>query len=237
MGEGIEREYRRRRAVPLVYLTLVAMTAVVGINTLDMVTLDGPTGWHLLTLAIWLGLGTRIALEQWRARTSVTAEGVTARGPLLTRTRAWSEIYGMRVEGGRRGAVPRWPAYLYDVEGRRIRLFQLDEQQVGDPVGEVADLSATAVRLGFLAPETRPELEALIARRARRRTAFGRAVVGCLIVALAAFVVSTWLIFTDRPTHTFLLLLGLPLLCLPVLFLALDRLGETLAARRAPGGV
>ncbi|WP_460068608.1 PH domain-containing protein [Streptomyces sp. YKOK-I1] len=233
MTDGIEREYRRRRAVPVVYLSLVAVTVVVGVNVLRMTTLPGTTGgWDLVAPALWVVVGGRVALEHWRARTSVTAEGVTARGPLRTRTRAWSEIYGIRVEGGKRGGSPRWPAYLYDVEGRRIRLFQLDEQQVGDPVGEVADLSATAVRLGFLAPQTRPELEELIARRARRRTAFQRAVVGCLIVVVAAFVVFTWLVFTDRPTHTFLLLLGLPLLCLPVLFLALDRLGETLAARR-----
>ncbi|MEU1177143.1 PH domain-containing protein [Streptomyces sp. NPDC005820] len=232
MGEGIERQYRRQRAVPLVYLSLVAATVVVGINVLDMVTLDGPTGRHLLPLAIWLGLGARVALEHWRARTSVTAQGVTVRGPLRTRTRAWSEIYGIRVEGAKRGGSPRWPAYLYDTDGRRIRLFQVDEQQLGDPVGEVADLSATAVRLGFLAPETRPELEEAIQRGARRRTAWQRAVIGCLVVMVAAFVLFAWLVFTDRPTYTWLLLLGLPLLCLPVFFLVLDRIGEVRAAAR-----
>ncbi|WP_340376786.1 PH domain-containing protein [Streptomyces sp. SS7] len=230
MGEGIGREYRRRRTAPVVYGSLVAATVVVGVGLLRL-TAPGIRLSDLVTPAFWAVIGTRAALEQWRARTSVTAEGVTARGPLRTRTRAWSEIYGIRVEGGRRGGSPRWPAYLYDTQGRRIRLFQLDEQQVDDPVGEVADLSATAVRLGYLAPRTRSELEALIGRRARRRSAFGRAVVGCMVVAGAAFVVFTWLLFTDRPTHPWLLLLGLPLLCLAVLFLFLDRLGERLAAR------
>ncbi|MFI1710284.1 PH domain-containing protein [Streptomyces griseoruber] len=231
MGEGIEREYRRRRVVPVVYLSMVAVTVVVGVSLLRMTTL-GTTGWDLVTPAIWVAVGARVALEHWRARTSVTAQGVTARGPLRTRTRAWSEIYGIRVEGGKRGGSPRRPTYLYDTDGHRIRLFQVDEQQLADPIGEMADLSATAVRLGLMSSATRPELEGLIGRRARRRTAFGRAVVGCLIVAVAAFVVFTWLVLTDRPTYTFPLLLGVPLLCLPVLFLVLDRLGETLAARR-----
>ncbi|KUO12075.1 PH domain-containing protein [Streptomyces sp. DSM 15324] len=232
MGEGIEREYRRVRTVPVVYVGLVAAALVVGVGLLRLTT-PGTRPLDLLTPAIWVAVGTRVALEHWRARTSVTVEGVTARGPLRTRTRAWSEIYGIRVEGGRRGGSSRWPAYLYDTDGHRIRLFQVDELQLADPIGEMADLSATAVRLGLMSSATRPELEVLIARRARRRTAFQRAVVGCLIVAVAAFVVFTWLLLTDRPTHTVLLLLGLPLLCLPVLFLALDRLGETLAARRA----
>ncbi|WP_416977688.1 PH domain-containing protein [Streptomyces sp. T028] len=232
MGEGIEREYRRRRAVPVVYLVLVAVTVITGMTLLRITTLGGVTGWDLAPMVVWVGLGLRVALEHWRARTSVTADGITVRGPLGTRTRAWSDVYGIRVESGKRGGSPRWPAYLYDTAGRRIRLFQLDEQQLGDPVGEVADLSATAVRLGFLSPHTRPELEERILRGARRRTAWQRAVIGSLFVMVAAFVLFTWLVLTERPTRTWLLLLGLPLLSLPVFFLVLDRVGEARAAAR-----
>lgn len=226
MGEGIEREYRRRRAVPTVYLGLGAVVVVVGVNALWVLTLGGPLGWDQLTVAIWLGVGCRVALEHWRARTWVTGEGITVRGPLRTRARAWSEVYGIRVDGGGRGS-PRWPAYLYDTAGRRIRLFQLDEQQLDDPIGEVADLCGTAVRLGLMSAAARPELEELIRRGARRRTALRWAVVACLVVAVAAFVVFTWLLFTDRPTHTVWLLLVLPVLCFPVFFLLLYRFGVT----------
>ncbi|WP_330348572.1 hypothetical protein [Streptomyces sp. NBC_00582] len=73
----------------------------------------------------------------------------------------------------------------------------------------------------------RPELEELIRRGARRRTALRWAVVACLVVAVAAFVVFTWLLFTDRPTHTVWLLLVLPVLCFPVFFLLLYRFGVT----------
>ncbi|WP_405907972.1 PH domain-containing protein [Streptomyces sp. NBC_00828] len=234
MNDGIEREYRGRRVVPTVYLSLVAVAVIVAIGVLNATTLSGLKASDVTFPALWLFGGVRVALEQWRERTFVTADGVTVRGPLRTRTWAWTEIYGIRVENSRRGS-PRWPAYLYRTDGRRVRLPHLDELQLDDPIAEAADLCATAVRLGLTSLETRPEVEERIRREARRRTAWQRASGASVVVVVALFVRDFWMIFTDGPTLSFLLLLGIPLLCLPVFFLLLDRLGETLAARRSPG--
>ncbi|MCX4763010.1 PH domain-containing protein [Streptomyces sp. NBC_01275] len=233
MNDGIEREYRRRRAVPAAYVTLAAVTVVIAMKVLSTTTLSGPTAWDALILALWLSIGGRVVLEQWRARTSVTAAGITVRGLLRTRTWAWSDVYDIRVEGSKRGSLRR-PAYLYGSDGRRVLLPHLDEHQLDDPIGEVADLRATAAGAGLMSLETRPETEERITRGARRRTAVNRAAVATLVVVVAMFVLDTWMIFTDRPTQSVLLIACVPLLCLPVFFLLLDRLGEVLAARRSP---
>ncbi|MFJ4617022.1 PH domain-containing protein [Streptomyces sp. NPDC088812] len=234
MDDGIEREYRRRRGVPAAQLALAAVAALVAVHALNWMTLSGPTFGDVLALVAWLCLGGGVALEQWRARTSVSADGITVRGPLRTRTAAWSDVYGIRVEDSRQGS-PRWQAYLYRTDGRRVRLPHLDEVQVTDPIAEVADLCATAVRLGLTSFEARPEPEERIRRGTRRRTAWRRAGIGGLVVAAVLFAVDVWAILTDRPTHSTLLLVGVPLLCVPLFFLLLDRLGEALAARRPTG--
>ncbi|MFF3501842.1 PH domain-containing protein [Streptomyces sp. NPDC003247] len=234
MDDGIEREYRRRRWVPLAQLALAAVAALVAVNALQSMTLSGPTSVDVLVLAAWLCLGGGVALEQWRARTSVSAHGITVRGPLRTRTVAWSDVYGIRVEDSRQRS-PRWQAYLYRTDGRRVRLPHLDEVQLADPIAEVADLCATAARLELATFEARPEQEERILRGTRRRTAWRRAGIGGLVVAATLFAVDFWAILTDRPTHSSLLLVGVPLLCVPLFFLLLDRLGEALAARRPAG--
>ncbi|MEV7341660.1 PH domain-containing protein [Streptomyces sp. NPDC093544] len=234
MDDGIEREYRGRRVVPAAYVSLVAVAVIATVGVLNATTLSGQKASGLMVPALWLFGGVRVALDQWRARTFVTADGVTVRGPLRTRTWAWTEIYGIRVENNRRGS-PHWQAYLYRTDGRRVSLPHLDELQRDDPIAEAADLCATAVRLGLTSLETRPEVEERVRRGARRRTAWQRALGASLVVVVALFVRDFWMIFTDRPTLSFLLLLGIPLFCLPVFFLLLDRLGETLAARRSPG--
>ncbi|MFC4506367.1 MULTISPECIES: PH domain-containing protein [Streptomyces] len=233
MDDGIEREYRRRRGVPAAHLTLVAAAVLVVVSALKATTLSGTSPWDIVTPVIWLGLGGRVVLEQWRARTSVTAAGITVRGLLRTRTWAWSEVYDIRVEGTKRG-TSRWPAYLYGTDGRRVLLPHIDEHQLADPIAEVEGLCATAVGAGLMRRETRPETEERILRGARRRTAGNRAVLGALTVAVAMFALDIWMIFTDRPTHSVLLMVCVPLLCLPLFFLALDRIGEVLAARRSP---
>ncbi|MER5433110.1 PH domain-containing protein [Streptomyces sp. NPDC002588] len=232
MNRGIEREYRRRRAVPATYVTLAAAVVVAALKVLDSVKL-GPMRWDALVLVAWLGLAARVALEQWRARTTVTAAGITVRGPLRTRTWAWADIYGIRVENSRRGS-PHWPAYLYATDGRRVRLHHFDELQLDDPVAELADLCDTALELGLTSLRTRPEVEERIQRGTRRRTAGRRAGLAALVVLVAMFTLDGWLFFTDRPENPFLLIACVPLLCLAVFFLVLDRVGEALAARRAP---
>ncbi|MFF7261380.1 PH domain-containing protein [Streptomyces sp. NPDC008159] len=209
---------------------LMATGVLVGANAVFAMSESRASVWNGLTLALWLAVIVRVVLEQWRARTSVTADGITVRGALRTRTWAWSDVYGIRVEDSQQG-FPRWSGYLYALDGRRVRLPHIDEHQLSDPIGEVADLNATAVRLGLTSPETRPDEEERIEHGARRRKAWQRAAIASGVVAVVMFVLDGWLLFTDRPTHTFLLVLCVPLLCLPLTFLALDRVGEARAAR------
>lgn len=225
MSDGIEREYRRRRGIPPGFLTTLVAAGLVSAGALHAMATLGPSGWDVLAVVAWLAVAGRVVLEQWRARTSVTADGVTVRGTIRTRSWAWSDIYGIRVEDNK-GSTPRWSGYLYSTEGRRIRLPHLDEYQLTDPIAEVADLCAAALRLGLTSLETRPEVEERIARGTRRRKAARRAGIASLVVAAAMFALTTGLVFTDRPAHTLLLLGGVPLLCLAVFFLALDRVGE-----------
>lgn len=222
---GIAREYRRTRRVPSQFVLLVIAGVTVSATSVLSLTESGPSAWNGLALALWLVVIGRAVLEQWRARTSVTADGVTVRGALRTRSWAWSDVYGIRVEETKQG-FPRWSGYLYATDGRRVRLPHLDEYQLPDPIAEVADLYATAVRLGLTSPETRPDVEERIERGARRRKAWRRAAVASAVVAVAMFVLDSWMLFTDRPTHSFLLVLCVPLLCLPAAFLVLDRVGE-----------
>ncbi|MEE1759369.1 PH domain-containing protein [Streptomyces sp. SP18BB07] len=225
MSNEIDREYRRRRGIhPALLVTMAAAALIIAMSANSMMTL-GPSSGDALAVTAWLLIATRVALEQFRARTSVTADGVTVRGALRTRSWAWSEIYGIRVEANRWGS-PRWSGYLYATDGTRVRLLHVDEYQLTDPIAEIADLGATALRLGLTSMDTRPDAEERIARGARRRTASQRTAIASAVVMAAMFVIDGWLLFTDRPTHTYLMLLGVPLACLPVLFYAFDRLGE-----------
>jgi hypothetical protein len=227
---GIEREFRRtRRMPPQAALTMTA-GLMVGASSVFAMTESRASVGHGLALAAWAVVFARVVLEQWRARTSVTADGVTVRGALRTRTWPWSDIYRIRVEDNKQG-FPRWSGYLYALDGRRARLPHIDEYQMPDPIAEVADLYATAVRLGLVSPQARPDVEARIERGARRRTAWRRSAVVVVVVAAAMFVLDGWLLFTDRPSNTFLLVLCVPLLCAPLAFLVLDRVGEARAAR------
>ncbi|MDX2601338.1 PH domain-containing protein [Streptomyces caniscabiei] len=225
MSNDIDREYRRRRGIhPALLVTMVAAALIIAMSVNSMLTL-GPSSGSAMAVAAWLFVATRAALEQFRARTSVTAEGVTVRGAIRTRSWAWSEIYGIRVEDNRWGS-PRWSGYLYASDGTRVRLLHVDEYQLTDPIAEIADLGATALRLGLTSMDPRPEVEERIARGARRRKAWQRTAVASGVVLAGAFVVDGWLLFTERPTHTYLLLLGVPLVCVPFLFLVLDGFGE-----------
>ncbi|QFQ99836.1 PH domain-containing protein [Streptomyces phaeolivaceus] len=225
MSNGTEREYRRRRGIHPASLALLAAAALITAMSVGSMATIGPSTGDALAVTAWLTVAGRVALEQFRSRTSVTAEGVTVRGAIRTRSWAWSEIYGIRVEDIKWGS-PRWSGYLYTTAGGRVRLPHVDEYQLTDPIAEIADLGATALRLGLTSLDTRPDVEDRIARGKRRRTAWLRAAVASAVLMVALLVVDFALVFTDQPTHTYPLLLGVPLACAPVLFLALDRIGE-----------
>ncbi|MGW5770892.1 PH domain-containing protein [Streptomyces longwoodensis] len=237
--DALHRAYRRVRPVPAQTVLLMVSGALVVASATLMASTSEPAGWAFAATATWIVTLVLHGLDLWWTRTLVTPDGITARGRLGTRVRAWHEVYDVRLEPGKRPqgtTAVRWPAYLYDTGGHRVRLPHLDEQQLLDPAAEIARLRATAARRGLYSWSPRPELEARIARAARRRTAWQRAVVTCLVLMAAAFVLDTALLFTDQAAHASILVLCAPLAALAPVFLAWDRVGEGMwrrAARRA----
>lgn len=62
---------------------------------------------------------------------------------LRTRSRGRQDVYDIRVEPahGSSGSLrPRWPASLYDNDGRRHLLWHVDDWQLDDPHAEVSEL-------------------------------------------------------------------------------------------------
>ncbi|MEU2773435.1 PH domain-containing protein [Streptomyces sp. NPDC007162] len=218
---GVGREYRRRRRPPLAYLVLPGLLVMNAFIQISRVSGDrggdGGAGgrWGPPVFAVLLVLAVaRVALEQFRAHTRVTTAGITAQGPVRARTWAWSEIYDIRVEQAPRGsgrAAPQWLTYLYDVQGRRFLLWQLNDWQVDDPYAEVAELCLAAAPLRSYTWEPRPDVEERIRRGAVRRRAWLWGTYGALGSMLVMLVVSFGLVVTGRPDHPFLLIVCVPL--------------------------
>ncbi|MGW1745446.1 PH domain-containing protein [Streptomyces sp. NPDC002092] len=233
---GIERVYRRRRGLPWLPLGLMAViagNAFIQATRFDdpYAYRDGPPGWAPLAVSLLMAATfVRIALEQWRAHTSVTASGITVQGRLRSRSWTWQEIYDIRVEhapGSMGSTGPRWLGFLYDDEGRRHRLWHIDDWQLADPYAEVSELCLSAAPYRSLAWEPRPQVEALILRGAARRKAWTWALWGALAMLCAMFVVEFWEIIDGRPDHPFLLLVCVPLASFAVLGAVLDRYWTT----------
>ena len=229
---GVERVYRRRRKPPLVYFLLPGLLLVNAFIQTSRVSHDGDGGgsgfwWGPPAFALLLATATaRIALEQFRARTRVTAAGVTAQGPVRARTWAWSEVYDIRVEQAPRGsgrAAPQWLTYLYDFQGRRFLLWHLNDWQVDDPYTEVAELCLAAAPLRSLTWERRPDVEERIQRGVTRRRAWMWGVNGGIGVFVLMFVFDIWRAAVGRPDHPFLLMACVPLASGVALAVALDR--------------
>ncbi|MQY38238.1 hypothetical protein SRB17_62480 [Streptomyces sp. RB17] len=172
-----------------------------------------------------MAIGVWGALSEWRARTVVTARGITRQGPLRARTWAWSAVYDIRVEhtgSGRLNAQPRWPAYLYDSEGRRFLLPQINEWQLDDPYAEVAALREAAWRLGMPYGQ-RAETEVRILRQSGRRRGWQWASVAAVVVFAVMIVVALAEDIAGRPANLFVLLLVVPLAAFGLLGLLLGR--------------
>jgi len=224
---GVEREYRRRRKLPWKYLLLLG--AVMGNALLQSARMpDGilyRAAWAALVLAM-VSTVVRIALEQFRAHTRVTAAGITKQGPVRSRTWAWQEVYDIRVQQAPRGTAglaPQWLAYLYDFEGRRFMLPHLDDWQLDDPYAEVSELCLAAAPLRSLTWERRPQVEERILRRAVGRKAWTWAAYGALAVFIVMMVVDIGMIATEGSDHPFLLFVCVPLLSFGVLGAALQQ--------------
>jgi len=219
---GIERVYRRRRRPSGQYLGWVGLLCLNALLQAGR-ALDDPYGpgwapWVILPLMVVTVV--RVALEQFRAHTRVTAAAITAQGMLRSRTWAWHEVYDIRVEHAPRGSgrmPPQWLTYLYDLEGRRFLLRHLDDWQLVDPYAEVSDLCLAAAPFRSLTWERRPQIEERILRRAAQRKAWTWAVYGALITFCVMLVLDLGLIVIGRPEHLFLLFVCVPLASLGLL--------------------
>jgi len=235
----IERVYRRRHRLPWRYLGLMGLVfgnAVIQVSrTSGNPYLHGWVSWGLVLFMV--ATLVRVVLEQFRAYTRVTGVGVTAQGPVRSRTWAWHEVYDIRVEPGPRGSgqlAPQWLTYVYDFDGRRRLLPHLDDWQLDDPYAEVSELCLAAAPYRSLAWERRPQVEERLLWRAARRRAWTWAARGMLGVLFAMFVVDFWQVVVGRPEHQFLLLVVVPLASFAVFGAVLQWYWTNRVAARPP---
>ncbi|MER6570662.1 PH domain-containing protein [Streptomyces sp. NPDC001093] len=230
---GSARVYRRQRRRPrqaaLLPFLFLGNAVLQTIRTRH----DLPIWWAPVALAALVAVGVWGALSEWRAHTVVTARGITRQGPLRARTWAWSTVYDIRIEntGNQRLNVhPRWPAHLYDSEGRRFLLPQINEWQLDDPYAEVAALREAAWRYG-MPYGLRAETEERILRQAGRRQGWQWASVAAVVVFAAMLVVALAEDVAGTPANLCLLLLVIPLTTFALLGLLLARYCATRALR------
>ncbi|MFE5032155.1 PH domain-containing protein [Streptomyces sp. NPDC056683] len=230
---GVGREYRKRRRQPRTQLLLLGLLLMNAFVQTGRVSGDrgGGVRWGPPVMALLMaGAIARIVLEQFRARTRVTAVGITAQGPVRARSWAWAEVYDIRVEHAPRGsgrAAPQWLTYLYDFQGRRFLLPHLDDWQVDDPYAEVAELCLAAAPLRSLTWERRPDVEERILRGAVRRRAWTWGAYGTIAVFCLMFVTDIWRVAVGRPDHPFLFMVCVPLASGVALAAVLDRYWST----------
>ncbi|MEV0911622.1 PH domain-containing protein [Streptomyces hokutonensis] len=229
-GRGIEREYRRWTKASRA--RVLAMWVVIGNCLLQLTRPDHiPVRYKLLGLAVIASLLVWAGLAMRRGLTSVGADGVTVRGAFRVRSRAWHDIYDLRVEERPKQsrADGRCWTWLYDNDGRRLLLPNVDDWQLPDPRAEIDELRALAATHCGKVWETRPEVEARIRLRAGRRKAQERAITWALLAFFAGGIYLVWEVNTDGEPHPFLLLLCAPLAVYALLLPFFRRL-----ASRAP---
>jgi hypothetical protein len=212
---GFEREYRKRRRLPWRYLGLVVLVGANAVFRAVQPHYSAPARWLPWVAALAMATAVaRILLEQYRAYTRVTDTGITAQWAVRSRIWTWQEAYDIRVEHTPRGsgnAAPQWLAYLYDFEGRRFLLPQMDDWQLDDPYAEVAELCLAAAPYRSLAWERRLEVEERIRRRAGRRKGWKSGFSGALVVLVLMGLVGIWQVSVGFREDTVL-----ELVCVPV---------------------
>ncbi|NEC90958.1 PH domain-containing protein [Streptomyces sp. SID12501] len=210
-GDGIEREYRKRRKAPrgwLAYLGLMVVSCLLQISS--------PTGrsWErAVLLTFFAAVVVQGVLFMYRARTLMDRRGVVVRGFVIERRWAWHDVYDFRAQSLPKAPSfgRKWLVFLYDTDGRRFLLPHVDDWQLDDPPAEVDELRAVAARHRGTAWEPRPATEAHILRRTAHRKAWERAVIGALIVFVCTSLVLVVLTITTDDPPTPLLLLWVPL--------------------------
>ncbi|MFJ9867150.1 hypothetical protein [Streptomyces sp. NPDC101165] len=227
-GGGIEREYRKQRKAPRSFVLGMGLLGVNGV--VQMWRQHSTPSWVPVSLAaLYVVLFVKMWLYLRRGRTLVGALGITAHRAVTERGRAWHEIYDIRAEPVPKApaSARKWLTFLYDTEGRRFVLPHLDDWQLDDVPAEVAALREAAARHRGAAWEPRPQVEALIRRRAGHRKAWERASVGGVVALVCGFLLWVVLLFTSDHPPTLLLFLWLPLGTFAVLAALLNRRWES----------
>ncbi|MHC5906618.1 PH domain-containing protein [Streptomyces sp. S6] len=224
-GPQIERTYRGSRSLPLPDVLSLLLIAFL------VAPANEEVAWHELPyMALGLTAGGFLLLDRYRAYTTVTAAGVTVRGPVRTRHVPWSEIHTLRLADG--SVHTRWqarfPVRLYGTDGRSLRLPHFDDRELDRPQAELAEVLAAAEALGVWAPRTVTDV---VARGERRRAAWARACHGAVLALAVVVAVSVLSLLLDGPEFTTGLIAPVPFVVLFGLFLVFDRVGESRAAQ------
>ncbi|MGW0837023.1 PH domain-containing protein [Streptomyces prunicolor] len=193
-GDGIEREYRRRRQLSVPWWQLGIDVLVFGAIVVQTATVSPPfpagRWFNIVILVLIPARGALALLYRRRGRTIVGARGIAARDAVRTVDRAWHDIYDIRAELNTRGVEnAEWITYVYDGDGRRTRLPYFDDWQLPDFHAELAGLRAVSAQHRGMDWELRPEVEDRIRRRARDRKVSAAVLVTAMVAAAAAFVV------------------------------------------------
>jgi hypothetical protein len=191
-ARGIEREYGRRRALSVSWWQIVINVFIGGFLVLQVTTnpYASRLGYAIVLLVIVLARVLMAVLYRQRARTIVDTQGITSRGAVQTETRTWHDVYDIRAELNQNGRIEkaRWTTYVYDNDGRRMRLPYFDDWQLPDFHAELADLRAVSALHRGMAWELRPEMEDRIGRRTRNSKVWALASIAAVVIAVFAAV-------------------------------------------------
>ncbi|WP_151774300.1 hypothetical protein [Streptomyces abyssomicinicus] len=223
-----QREYRKRKSMPRswkVVLGFYVLWVTVNLGTLDndrpwMPWLKAGVIVALLLMFTWLLARLRVG------HTFIGPDGVTTRGAVIRRHRAWPDLYDIRVEPTPAGRwSPDHSTLAYGMDGRRLPLFFVDSQQCDDLPAEVEAIRTDGAAWRDM-PWTRlPEVEEKIRRRALRRASWNRAFICMLCSYLPALFLVVWRVFHGEDGHPALFLVWGPLavlLACLTLFVAME---------------
>jgi hypothetical protein len=184
--------------------------------TVKLITVDSDRTWKLwfkagaafavLLVLTWMLVRLRVG------RTFVGPDGVTTRGAMIRRHRAWPDLYDIRVEPNpARSWIPGHSTLAYGMDGRRLPLFFVDSQQCDDLPAEVEAIRTDGAAWRDMPWTCLPEVEEKIRRRALRRASWNRAFICMVWSYLPALFLVLWRVFHDEDGHPVLFLVWGPL--------------------------
>ncbi|WP_158690562.1 hypothetical protein [Streptomyces sp. 142MFCol3.1] len=160
----------------------------------------------LLLMIIWMLVRLRVG------RTLVGPDGVTTRGAVIRRHRAWPDLYDIRVGPAPAGRWnPEHVTFAYGMDGRRLPLFFVDSQQCDDLPTEVEAIRVDGAAWRDMPWPRLPEVEEKIRRRALRRASLNRAFICMMCSYLPALLLVLWRFFHHEDGHPVLFFVWGPL--------------------------